>query len=215
MPGADAIKIAPSKKEYSTIIRAALAVGVLTAIVAVVSAMYDRGGTAAADNASNDLLDRMPKGVAPGDAQRLGGLFGFRLATEADFDRDAIAWARSQTGSEISGRIQASFTGDGAQESAYVLVRETGANAGTKRVTVVAGNEIKYDAGYPELAVVGKVPRANFAGMSWLGSPPPPDGDGLLLVRKREDLRSATVIYLSNGRLETAVPTSYLNVGIQ
>ncbi|MCI0352861.1 MAG: hypothetical protein L0Z53_25855 [Acidobacteriales bacterium] len=214
MPGADAIKITPAKKEYSTIIRAALAVGVLTAIVAVASAMYDRGGSAAA-NGPNELLEKMPTGVTPAEAQLLGGLFDFRVAREADFDADAVAWARAYVGREISGRISASFTGDGTPETAYVLVRERGAHAGNKRVAVLAGGNVAYDAGYPELAIAGIVPRANFSGIQWVGSPPPPDGDGLLLVRKRVDVRSATVIYLSKGRLETAVPTSYLNVGIQ
>jgi hypothetical protein len=215
MPGADSIKITRSKKEYSNVIRVALAVGVLTAIIVVASAMQDRSGTAAADGASDASEQLGAKGVPAGDAQRLGGLVGYRLATEPDFDPDALAWARSQTGKEIHGRIQASFTADGAQEIAYILIQESGAGAGNKRVAILAGNETKYDAVYPQLAVVGVVPHANLAGMPWVGSPPPADGDGLLLVRKHGDLGSGTVIYLSNGRVETAVPTSYLNVGIQ
>lgn len=215
MPGADAIKITPRRKEHSNIIRAALTVGILAAIVVVVSAMQDRG-TAASEDGASDLYDRMPKDMPAADAQRLGGLFGFRLAAEADFDPDAAAWARSQTGRPISGRIQASFATEAGQETAYVLVRESGAKAGDKRVILLTGNDVKYDAAYRELALVGMVPHSNFPGIQWVGTPPPPpDGDGLLIVRNRDDLRSGAVIYLSNGRLETAVPTSYLSVGIQ
>jgi len=48
----------------------------------------------------------------------------------------------------------------------YVLVRESGPNAGQKRVVMLAKNAVKYDAGYPELAAVGKVPRENFPASS-------------------------------------------------
>jgi hypothetical protein len=215
MPGADSIKITPYKKEYSPIIRGALAVGVLTVIVAVVSAMNDHAGTAAANNASNQA-EQLPAGMAPADAQRIAGLNGYRLATMADFDQEAVAWARAQIGHEVSGQVPGAFSGEGEQESAYVLVQEMGALAGRKRITLVAGNSVKYDAAYSELAIVGLVPRANFSGIPWVGGKAPtPDGDGILLVRKRDDPRSSTVIYLREGQAEAAVPVDYRNVGIQ
>jgi len=215
MPGADAIKITPYKKERSKIIRVALAVGVVTAIVAVVMAMHERSDTPAADN-GNSAVQAASSGVPPADAAQIAGLPDFRLASENDFNPDGAAWTRSRTGREVSGRVEGSFSGNDATENAYVLVRDSGPNAGQKRVVMLAKNAVKYDAGYPELAVVGKVPRENFAGIEWVGKPPAPaDGDGLLIVRKPNDLRSGTVIYLSGGRTEAAVPVNYLNVGIQ
>jgi hypothetical protein len=213
MPGADAIKITPYKKEHSKIIRAALAVGVLTAIVAVVGAMYDRGSTAAADGAGTTSQD-VPAGVPLADAQRIGALAGFRLATASDFN-DGGAWVRSQTGHEVSGHTEVAFSGDTAQDKAYVFVQDSGPNAGIKRLVLLVGNEVKYDAGYQELAAIGRVPRSNLAGIPWTSTLRPPDGDGLLLVRKSDDPRSGTVIYFSGGRMETAAPTNYQNVGIQ
>lgn len=215
MPGADSIKITPYKKEYSLIIRAALAVGVLTAIVAVVSAMNDRDGTAAANNTS-DQGEQLPAGIAPADARRIAGLNAYRLATGADFEQEAAAWVRAQIGHEVSGHVPGAFSGDGEPDSAYVLVQETGPGAGRKRVTLLARNDVKYDAVYPDLAVVGMVPRANFSSASWVGGTAPvPDGDGILLVRKSDDPGSGTVIYLRDGRAESAVPVNYRNLGIQ
>jgi hypothetical protein len=216
MPGADAIKIAPYKKEQSKIIRVALAVGVLTTIVAVVMAMSDRSSNPPAADASNNAVQAASSGVPPAEAAQIAGLPDFRLASASDFNADGAAWTRSRTGREVSGRVEGSFSGNEATENVYVLVRESGPNAGQKRVVMLAKNAVKYDAGYPELAAVGKVPRENFAGIEWVGKPPAPaDGDGLLIVRKPDDLRSGTVIYLSGGRTEAAVPVNYLNVGIQ
>jgi hypothetical protein len=79
----------------------------------------------------------------------------------------------------------------------------------------VANNDVKYDAIYPELAVVGKVAHENLAGIQWASKFAPPDGDGLLIVSKREDPHAGAVIYLSRGRVETAVPSNYQNVVIQ
>jgi hypothetical protein len=212
MPGADAIKITPYQKEHSNTIRVALAVGVLTAIIVVIGAIHDSNKPV---NAGQTVVSNVPDGVSPVDAERLGGLRGFRLANGTDLDPDLIAWARSQTGSDFSGRFQAAFAAPNEEVNAYVLVQEYGADAGKKRVVVIANNEVKYDAGYPVLALVGKLPHDNFAGITWVGQAAPPDGDGVLIVRKREDLRSGVVVYLSGGRLASAVPSSYLDVRIQ
>ena len=215
MPGADSIKITPYKKEYSLIIRAALVVGVLTTIVAVVSAMYERGDTAAAKSAT-DQTEQIPAGITPADAHRIAALSMYRVATEADFEQEATAWARAQIGHEVSGRLPGAFSSDSAQETTYVLVQETGAAAGRKRVVLIADNDVKYDSAYPELAVAGLVPRANFSSAAWVGGTAPvPDGDGILLARKTDDPGSGTVIYLRGGRAETAVPVNYRNLGIQ
>jgi hypothetical protein len=214
MPGADAIKITPYQKQRSNVVRAALAVGVLTAIVVVINAVYDHSAAATA-SAGKALTAKPPEGVPAADAERLGGLQGFRLANGSDFEADAAAWVRSQTGSDIPGRFEAAFSGGQEQGTAYILVKESGVDAGKKRVVVIANNDVQYDAGYAQLALAGKVLHENMAAIPWVGNPPPADGDGLLIVRKGEDLGSGAVIYLSGGRVATAAPSSYLNVRIQ
>jgi len=218
MPGADAVKITPYRGERNLVVRAAMVVLALTGITVLLSAVYERSEqqSAVPVAAASELLP--PAGVSQADLQRLPGVNGYRVATADDFDTNAIAWLRGQHRGEISGHLEGNFSGtDRGAESAYVFISESGPRAGERRLIILDDNQVLIDSGYKSLAIAAVVPKQYFGSIEWQSktAPPPPDGDGVLLVRDANDPTSGLVLYASQGKIATAQPASYQSANVQ
>ncbi|MGH9580272.1 MAG: hypothetical protein ACRD2R_04705 [Terriglobales bacterium] len=222
MPGAHKIKVEEMQGEASWLARGAVAVGVVAALVVVVVATQERSG-GAADVAAIAADLALPQGVLPVDAPQMVGVDEqlpegkgnkWRVATEQDFAPVAKAWLRG-SGRSPSGRVTGNFSGSGSgRDAGYILVNQ---QDGTRRVVLLAGGQNRYDAQYPDIAVAAALPKRLVGSIEWVGGKPPEDvdGDGLLLVRERNNPASALVLFTSGSRIVSAVPVNYQLINLE
>jgi hypothetical protein len=144
------------------------------------------------------------------DAQQMVDIRNWRIASELDFDGDAAGWLKSRR-KEATGRISGHFGSPEVEDRAYVL-----ANAeGERRLVIFVDGQNRYDSKYPYIGLIARVPKANVGKINWAGSPPDaPDGDGVLVVRKRNDRSSGVIFFSSGGRIVPAVPVDYQTVDL-
>src|ERR1019366_9415338 len=129
--------------------------------------------------------------VSVEDAGKIPVLERLRLTTEQDFDADAVSWLRS-SGQLVGGRIPGLYFG-AFESNAYILVGK----ANERRVVILAGGELHYNAEYPVIATAARVPKELIQKISWADpSPPDSDRDGLLIVRAADSPASAVVLFL-------------------
>ena len=208
MPGGEGIKILPLKREGRTLARLAIAALVVAGLLTIVSAMQPVQPEAAAPPEETKL----PAGVLPVDAVTMARLPGFHLASARDLTPEAVAWLQERRLSS-NGRLQADFSGaDNGRDVAYLLV----APNGEKRIVLLANGDNKYDAIFPHIDVIARLPWRNFKNVQWVGqAPKPPDGDALLLVRDLNDRASGVVLYISDKQLASAVPVNFQTVSLE
>jgi len=145
--------------------------------------------------------------VSVEDAGKIPGLERLRLATEQDFDADAVSWLRSSD-QLVSGRIPGLYFG-AFESNAYILVGK----ANERRVVILATGELHYNAEYPVIAIAARVPKELIQKISWADpSPPDSDRDGLLIVRAADSPASAVVVFLRGNQVVSANPTDYRQI---
>ena len=72
---------------------------------------------------------------------------------------------------------------------------------------MISGEQVVYDATFPNLALVAPVRRNQVPNIEWEAAPElPPGGDGLLLVRDLDRRRSGIVLFVADNRVVTGVP---------
>jgi hypothetical protein len=193
MPGADRVKVDPLPRRGSSWpVRIALAGGLVCLVALLFTQPYNRiPGASANANAAAP-----PSGVAPGDAVRMQQLQGWHAATRDDFPA-AVQRYLQQRRLSPSGHIVADFGGSGsAIDSAYLLVD----TSGRKRVTMLSRGAVAYDAIFPKVDFLARIPKSTMGKIQWMSSGPPlpPDGDGLLVVQNAND-PTASVVLLRHG----------------
>ena len=208
MPGGEGIKIEPLQREGRTLARLAIAALVVAGVLTVVSATQPVQPEAATLTEESKL----PAGVLPVDAVTMARLPGYHLATVRDLTPQAAAWMAERR-LPTSGRLSADFSGaDNRRDVAYLLV----APNGEKRIVLLANGDNKYDAIFPHIDVMARLPWRNFKNVQWVGpGPKPPDGDALLLVRDLNDHASGVVLYLNDKQLVSAVPADFQSVSLE
>jgi len=211
MPGAETIKVHKLEKEKSHIIRGAIVVGIIAAVITVYAATSGpRGGISVHELADTEPP---PAGMTPLDASQIQRLRGWRLATAEDFGPTARAWLRDN-GQDISGRVTGDFSGRNVlRDVAYVLVDPEG----HRRVVVIVDGINLYDAEYPEIAGLARIPKGAIADIDWGKYPPQgtPDGDGVLIIRKRGDLGAGLVLFTNERRVVSAVPVNFTQIRLR
>ncbi len=210
MPGAEKIKVEKIKTESNKVLRVALVAGVIAAVVAVVGAMQAPAPVRATDVGIVAL-----EGVPPLDmpllkgAERIqpDGKPRYRLAGPEDFAPAAAAWLRGNRAA-VSGRVEGDFSGlNNGRDAAYVLI-DLADNS--RRVAFLVNGANRYDATFPEVAIVARVRKGVLGPIQWVGGPPDsPDGDGLLIVRSANDRASGLVLFVKGDRVISAVPQDY------
>jgi hypothetical protein len=145
--------------------------------------------------------------VSAADAAKIPRLDRLRLATEQDFDADAVSWLRN-SGQSVGGRIPGLYFGT-FESNAYVFVGKTN----ERRIVILAAGELRYNAEYPVLAIAARVPKELIPKISWADSAPPQaTGDGLLIVRATDSPASAVVLFLNANEIVSANPIDYRQI---
>jgi PilZ domain len=142
-----------------------------------------------ADSGAND--DSSAFRVAPEDAVVIPGIRHLRLATQVDFDPDAVAWLRS-SGQSASGKIPGFYSGS-RKSNAYILIGQ----GKERRVVILGDGGLRFNVEYPVLAVAARVPKESVKNINWADpSSPQIQGDGLLIVRATDDPASGVIVFL-------------------
>lgn len=150
-----------------------------------------------------------PAGVEPEDANRIPRIQSTRLATVDDFNADGISWLRN-SGQQVSGKVPGFYAGS-KKSNAYILVGK----ADERRVVILAGGQLQYNAEYPRIAIAACVPMELVRKIKWADpSVPESDGDGLLIVRSADAAASGVVLFLRDSHVVAASPADYRDVDL-
>lgn len=191
MPGAAAIKIQRLEPQGSSwTVRVALAMGLVCLVALLLTQPYNRPATqGVVKNLASD------SGVAPVDAARIQQLRGWHVAAKRDLSQPAVRFL-DENQVPVSGRVAADFTGQGsAVDSAYLLID----SKGQRRLSMLAGGAVAYDAIFPRLDLLARIPKESVATIKWITAPKfGPDGDALLVVQNAEN-PSASLVLLRHG----------------
>src|SRR5688572_201600 len=201
MPNADAIKVSVYHKERKLVARAAIAVGVIAAVVGVVSATRPQPA-ATADSSAGRLAEGLA-GMPLAHSGKISNLQAWHLVTTDELSLAAQGWMRNR-GVEPNATYAADLNASGAGTDAVYLM----ANAqGERRVVVFSGDDVVYDASFPNLELVAPVRRSQVSNITWQAAPEiMSGGDGLLLVRDLQKRRSGIVLFVANDRVVTGIP---------
>lgn len=211
IPGADQIKVQPyTREKTSNVIRAAIVVGAVVAIFAVLS--HPQQDNALPADASNGPAVQ-DTGVPINEAVLIPTLEGYKAPKPEELDSDAASWIRS-AGGEASSRLQIDFTGSGdAKEVAYLLITTDGQR---RRIAILQDGKDVFDRLYPGTVAIARLPKSNMSNIEWTRPPASaPQGDALLLLQKNGDQLSAVALYLANGRFDVALPKDYSQISLQ
>ena len=153
-----------------------------------------------------------PAGVAAADVALIPDVNHWALMEGKDLDSSGLDWMHRQ-GQPFAARLTGDFAGSGsAADVAYVLKRR----GGMLRVVLLSGGKARYDTNFTPLALVARVPKGALADIQWADKVPgPPDGDGLLVVRKSDDPATAVIVMLSKGKIITGRPPDYRDLHLQ
>jgi hypothetical protein len=223
MPGSETIKVRKLEKEKSNIIRAAIVVGAIAAVITVYAATRGPRGPIPVRELAGDA-EPPPAGMMPVDAALIRKAHDWRLVTAEDFGPNAAAWMRDN-GQQLTGRIPGDYSGRNNQRDVAYLLAPAAAPAegappaapAQRRVLLLVEGVNLYDAEYPEIVGAARVPKEVIAGIEWGKNPPQgtPDGDGLLIVRRSGDFASGLVLFVSEKHIVTGVPVNYQQVRLR
>lgn len=209
MPGADRIKVDPLLRRGSSWpVRIALAGGLICLVALLFTQPYNRVPGASA----NVNTVAPPSGVAPGDAFLMQQLQGWHVAGRDDFPAAVQRYLRERR-LEPRGHIMADFAGRGsAIDSAYLLVDTTG----RRRVSMLAKGAVAYDAIFPKVELLARIPKSAMAKIQWMSSGPPlsPDGDGLLVVQNANDPTASVVLLRHGSQTLSARPADFNKIDL-
>lgn len=205
IPGSEGIDIVRQKRDRHIPGRVAIAAGVVAAVILVL-------GTSNVDKRRVEAGPFVPAGITPNDALSIRNLDGWRLASTNDFPPEAQAWLLGN-GLQASGLIMGDFSGSGhGDDVAYVLTNEKH----QFRVVVIANHTSRYDAEFPALAAVTRIPKSATGAVQWNGAAPQwANGDGLLIVMNVQDRASGLAIFLGPQRITSAAPADYQAVRLR
>lgn len=208
MPGADLMKVDPLPRRGSSWpVRVALAGGLACLVGLLFTQPYSHPPGA---NASVNPIAET--GVMPADAARTQQLLGWRVARRDEFSGSALRFLREHR-LEASGHIMGDFGGrGGAADSAYLLLDATG----RKRVTMLAKGVVAYDAIFPRIDALARIPKTSVATIQWMSSGPqyPSDGDALLVVQNANDPTASVVLLRHGTQTLSGRPKDFNNIDL-
>ena len=210
MPGANRIQVEPLPRRGSSWpVRVALAGGLLCLVALLFTQPYRQ--TAGANVSMNPPLTSA-SGVEPADAVRMRQLEGWHVARTDDFSNTTLGFLREHN-LPVSGHIQGDFGGRGsAADSAYLLIDE----GGRRRVIVLAKGMVAYDAIFPRVDFLARVPNSNLAKIQWSSRDPQftADGDALLVVQNTNDPTASMVLLRHGIQTYSAHPADFNKIDL-
>jgi hypothetical protein len=210
MPFADRVELKPLKRERRLVLKTVIVAGIIAALVGIITAAQ-QPRELPLPQAGNQA--HLSEGVMPNDALLMGSLADWRAATPADLDPDAAAWARG-AGQKDSGRLTLTLDRDGraTKDVVYLLVNE---KDGQRRIILLGDGRTRYDVKYSYIGLLAVIPKANISKIQWSSrQPEDPDGDAILLIRKPQDRSSGLIMYFSDGKLVSGVPSDYQSINL-
>lgn len=208
MPGAEAVKLVAFERERHVAGRIAMVAGAIVALASIFAAVKVPTRTAV-----SGVNATLASGIMPVDAMQIPNALQWRVAHANELDAVAVSWLRNNGEKPVS-RIEGDFTGNGSgRDVAYLLVGPDG----SRRVVLLAGNENRYDTRFPYVGLIARIPKDALRSVKWVGGKAPQGvtGDGLLLVREREDTESGMVLFLSGRGVVSAVPVEYPTISLR
>jgi len=208
MPGASDIKIDPVPSVGSSlVIRVALA----GALVSLLTLLYIQPVQRLSGPVNQDAAIAHNSGVEPGDAARIQQLFGWHVAKADDFSNLASSFLHARN-FEISGRVVANFSGrPKANDAAYLLLNDQG----QRRVSMLAGGTVAYDARFPRVDLLARIPKSHVAKIQWSVAPQfSPDGDALLVIQNAEDPTASLVLLKHGVQTYSARPVDFTRIDL-
>ena len=208
MPGSDRVKLVRLVRERYIAARVAMVLGAAVALLSIFAA------TQVPNRAPvSGVNQTLSSGILPLDAYHIPNTRHWRTATVDDMDPVAVSWLRGNR-QQPQGRIVGDFSGRGTgRDVVYLLVGP----GGERRIVLLADNENRYDTRFPYIGLAARVPKRIVKSIPWVGGKAPEgvDGDGVLLVRKKDDPSSAVVLFLSGNGIASASPVNYQNISLE
>ena len=97
-------------------------------------------------------------------------------------------------------------------DSAYLLID----TSGRKRVTMLSRGAVAYDAIFPKVEFLARIPKSAMGKIQWMSSGPPlpPDGDGLLVVQNANDPTASVVLLRHGAQTLSARPADFNKIDL-
>lgn len=207
MPGASTIRLKRLPRTGSSwTIRLALAGGLVCLLALLFAQPYKHSSAAFTVDAG-----AAASGVPPADAQLLQHLQGWRVARADDFLPPGAAFLRHHE-LPLNGRVTGDFTGRGGNtDSAYLLINDQGQS----RVSMIAGGRVAYDAIFPRIDALARIPKASMGKIKWKSAPHfEPDGDALLVVQNANDPTASLVLLRHGTETYSARPLNFSQIDL-
>lgn len=208
MPGADQVRVEALPRRGSTWpVRVALAGGLACLVALLFTQPYNHPAGANANAAPPPA-----SGVMPADAARLPQLEGWHVAQSEDFSAAAVRALR-ENNLAPSGHLRADFSGRGSQaDSAYLLVNATG----QRRVAMLARGQVAYDAIFPQVDFLARIPKNSLTKIQWMARTPQftSDGDSLLVVQNANDPTASMVLLRHGTQTYSARPADFTKIDL-
>ncbi|MGZ4839975.1 MAG: hypothetical protein ACXVZR_15605 [Terriglobales bacterium] len=208
MPGSDEVKLVSFERKQYVAGRVAMVVGAVVALLSIFAATQ-----VPSHEPPSGVNQALSSGILPLDAPHIANAQEWRAANVDDLEPAAVGWLRSNR-QQPSGRITGNFSGTrSGRDVVYLLVGAEGA----RRVVLLADNENRYDTKFPYVGLIARVPKEMVGSIKWQGgvAPEPVDGDGVLLVRSKDDTSSAIVLFLRGRAIVSASPVNYQEINLE
>jgi len=206
MPGASEIKVQPLPPQGSSLtIRVALALG----LVALVGLLFIQPYSRPSANANGNAI--RPSGVDPIDASRIAKLEGWHVAGPDELSGRAVVFLREHN-FEITGHTRGHFSGQqGVPDSAYLLMNEQG----QQRVCMLSRGLVIYDAIFPHVDMLLRIPKKQLGKIQWATAPQgPSEGDGLLVIQNADDPTAGLVLLKHGQQTYSARPADFTDIDL-
>ena len=207
MPGASTIRLQrlpPTGSGWT--IRIALAAGLVCLLALLFVQPYPHPSASVAANPTPDW-----SGVMPADAERLQQLNGWHVVKPEEYSPAAAGFLKNE-GLPLSAHVTADFMGRGAAlDSAYLLVN----NEGQRRVSMLAGGMVAYDAIFPRIDALARIPKASMGKIKWKTAPQfAADGDALLVIENANDPTASLVLLRHGTETYSARPSDFSQIDL-
>jgi hypothetical protein len=207
MPGGSEIVIPslpPAVKSWP--IRVALCFALIALLAILLTQPYG-----AVESSSHGASVGNLSGVDPADVLHMQHLQGWHVAAPNELSETAARFARNH-GATRPGHILGDFSGSGsAKDSAYLLIN----NEGKRRVSLLAGSGVAYDAIFSQVDLLARIPKSSFANIKWIAAPrSAPDGDALLVIENIEDPSASLVLLKHGAQIDSARPADFTQIDL-
>ncbi len=152
-----------------------------------------------------------PSGVDPIDASRISKLAGWHVAGPDELTGRAVIFLREHN-LEIAGHTRGNFSGQpGVPDSAYLLLNDQGQH----RVCMLTRGLVIYDAIFPHVDMLLRIPKKQLGKIQWIAAPQgPSEGDGLLVIQNADDPTAGLVLLKHGPQTYSARPADFTDIDL-